>query len=473
VRFTPLVHAVPFTGRVYLFFSRSGEPRFAVGPFSPGAVVAKDVVDWPPGRALEFRSDDRGLLAYPKTLKALNPAGYAAQALVRFNPLNPKVGDGTDNGYSQPVSLASPHGPPADLVVDRLVAKVPFPETERRKEFVVRSELLSRFHGRDVLMKAAVVLPASYRTAPTRRYPVVFIVPGFGGTHVPRRPNAPESDGNKAGLEFFRVTLDPSCPLGHHVFADSQNNGPVGTALVLEFLPAFERTYRVLPDARARFLTGHSSGGWSTLWLQITYPQVFGGTWSTSPDPVDFRDFQQIDLYQPGANAYVDRDGHERPIWRVGSSPIFTFRQYAQMEGVLGPGGQLHSFEAVFSQRGRDGKPQLLFDRRTGAVDASVARSWEPYDIRLVLERNWKTLRPLLAGKIHVYMGGQDTFYLEGATARLKRSLAALGSDAVVEIYPGRDHFTLLDRRLTQRIRDEMAETFEKALPSNRAASIK
>jgi hypothetical protein len=463
VRYSKEVHASPFTGRVYVFFSRSfGEPRRELGFFHPGAIVAKEVANWKPGEPLEIGSEDRDLLAYPKPLKKLQLSGYQAQAIVRFNRHEPKVGDGAGNGYSAPVAVSST---PIELLVDHLAPEAPFPETERRKEFLMRSELLSRFHRHEVLMRAAVVLPSSYSTSPTRRYPAVFIIPGFSGTHFPRRPNAPEADGEPTGVEFFRVTLDPSCPLGHHAFADSENNGPVGAALVREFLPAFDRSFRSVADPRARFLTGHSSGGWSSLWLQITYPEVFAGVWSTSPDPVDFRDFQKIDLYRPDENAYVDHDGHERPIWRVGATPILTFRQYAQMEWVLGSGGQLHSFEAVFSHRGRDGKPRLLFDRGTGAVDLGVAKSWEPYDIRLVLERNWKTLRPRLAGKVHVFMGGQDTFYLEGATRLLKQSLESLGSDTVVEIHEGRDHNTLVDRRLSQRIRTEMADAFLKAFP--------
>ena len=135
------------------------------------------------------------------------------------------------------------------------------------------------------------------------------------------------------------------------------------------------------------------------------------------------------------------------------------------MEDVLGPGGQLHSFEAVFSPRGHDGLPQLLWDRSTGAIHSETAHAWEKHDIRLVLERNWKTLGPKLAGKIHVFMGSEDTFYLEEATRLLGESLARLGGDAVVEIHPGKNHFTLLDLDFIKRIRGEMAEAYRKAFP--------
>ncbi len=210
-------------------------------------------------------------------------------------------------------------------------------------------------------------------------------------------------------------------------------------------------------------LTGHSSGGWSSLWLQVAYPDFFGGVWSTAPDPVDFRDFQMIDLYKPGTNMFTDAEGKPRPIARSGNRPSLFYKGFSDMEEVMGHGGQLQSFEAVFSPRGADGRPKKLWDRKTGAVDPAVAMEWEKYDIRLVLERNWKTLGPKLAGKIHVYMGDADTFYLEGATKLLQKSLRDLGSDAVVELFPGKNHGSLMDRTLRERIGKEMAELFRKS----------
>ncbi len=128
----------------------------------------------------------------------------------------------------------------------------------------------------------------------------------------------------------------------------------------------------------------------------------------------------------------------------------------------MGHGGQLASFEAVFSPRGADGRPRPLWDRATGAVDPETARAWEKYDIRRKLERDWKTLGPKLAGKLHVYTGAEDTFYLEGAVRLLQASLQELGSDAVVEIVPGRDHSSLLDKAMRERIAREMADALRR-----------
>jgi S-formylglutathione hydrolase FrmB len=269
-----------------------------------------------------------------------------------------------------------------------------------------------------------------------------------------------ESRTDVAGVEAIYVVLDPGCRTGHHVFADSDNNGPYGKALVEEFIPHLEAKFR---GNGTRLVTGHSSGGWSSLWLQVTYADFFHGTWSTAPDPVDFRDFQKVDIYDPKQNIFFDEKGDSRPLGRSGDKVLLRYKPFSDMEVVLGRGGQLQSFEAVFGPRGEDGQPLPLWNRDTGVIDLKIAETWKRYDIRLILEQNWKALGPKLAGKIHVYMGSEDTFYLEGATRLMQESQKKLGSDAVIEIFPGRNHGNLLDAALRKRIANEMAAVIRKA----------
>ena len=464
VKFDKTIHSDDFTGRVYVIFSRTKrEPRTGPGWFNPEMFVSRDVEKLKPGEPVLFTGAAPGdMLAYPGPLAKFELKGFRAQAVVRFNPYERKIGTGAGNGYSQVISIKAQQAEatPLFFTVDKLVTPRKFANTKFSKLLRVRSKLLSEFHGRGVFLKAAVSLPASYYDEPDRRYPSIWNIPGFGGTHLSGRRNGPVREENEQGVEFLRLMLDPSCPLGHHVFADSANNGPVGAALVSEFIPAFDRKFRSIAAPTARFLTGHSSGGWSSLWLQVTYSEHFGGTWSTSPDPVDFRDFQRINLYSPGENMYLDNKGNKRPLARRGDQVTLWYKGFADMEWTLGPGGQLHSFEAAFSPRGKDGKPLLVWDRKTGEVHTEVAKTWEKYDIRLILERNWKTLGPKLTGKLHVIMGDGDTFYLEGATKLLKKSLADLNSDAIVELVPGKDHFNLFRGGLAMRIRREMVSQF-------------
>ncbi|HZY88281.1 MAG TPA: alpha/beta hydrolase [Gemmataceae bacterium] len=471
--FSESVSAAPFTGRVYLMLTKADTKALPAGPnwFKPEPFFARDVKGWRPGETLVFGAD---ALGYPYPLAKLPKGTYTVHAVMDFDSGDRLFSTADGNAHGKPLRREfdpASTGPVA-LKIDQVYKAKPFVETARVKLVEVESKLLTAFHGRPVRLRAGVVLPASYSKETGKRYPVVYEVPGFGGDHRMAFFAALRNATEVAGVEMLHVVLDPGCRLGHHVFADSANNGPCGRALVEELVPQVEAKFRGLGRPDARFVTGHSSGGWSSLWLQVTYPDFFGGVWSTAPDPVDFRDFQRIDLTRAGANMFTDGAGKPRPLARRGGKPVLWYKDFSDMEEVMGHGGQLASFEAVFSPRGPDGRPRRLWDRATGAVDPEVARSWERYDIRLVLERGWKALGPKLAGKLHVYCGGDDTFYLEGAAALLKQSLAKLGSDAVVEIVPGRDHGTLMDKKMRERIAREMAAQFRRSQQRSQARPV-
>ncbi len=460
VQFSPKVHTQSYTGPVLLFFSKhKSEPCRNLNWFDPEPIVRVNVTNWLPEQPLLINSNSADVLSLPDNFSELDLNGWKVQAVARFNQWERNAGEGPGNGISSVVTINK--GESSRLVIDQLIAAKRFPETEDRRYFEVQSKSMSQFYERTVFIKAGVLLPKSYHTSPDQRYPVIYEIPGFGGDehHINRRSNAVT---NSLGIEFIRVMLNPDCPLGHHVFANSANNGPWGDALVEEFLPAFDEQFRTIADAKGRYLTGHSSGGWSSLWLMTTYPDAFAGTWSTSPDPVDFRDFQRINLYDPTENMFVDQAGTMRPLARRNGQVLIDYKRFSDMELVLGNGGQLHSFEAVFSHRDSQGNPQLLFDRETGAINHEVAESWKPYDIRRRLEDNWDILSPKLKGKLHIYMGTEDTFYLEGATELLKASQEKLNSDAHIELISGKDHMNLFEGDLQQRIEQSMAEIFSK-----------
>jgi S-formylglutathione hydrolase FrmB len=312
-----------------------------------------------------------------------------------------------------------------------------------------RSPVLSRFWGRDIHMKAWVLLPPGYRSHPVQHYPTVYFTHGFGGTLATLRSSyAPllyQRMQSGKMPQMIWVLLDQSSLTGTHEFADGVNNGPWGTALTTELIPYLEAHYRMDARASGRFLQGHSSGGWATLWLQTAYPKIFGGTWSTSPDPSDFHAFSTVDLYAANANMYHREDGSAQPIIRVHTKVLATMEQFAHQEAVLGEyGGQLSSFEWVFSPRGPDGRPLEMFNRATGAVDPKVVEYWgEHYDIGRRIETHWTTLAPDLRGKIHLFVGTDDTFYLDGAAHRLQALLDRLHGQAQFNFLTGRTHFDL------------------------------
>ncbi|RYY38336.1 MAG: enterochelin esterase, partial [Sphingomonadales bacterium] len=313
------------------------------------------------------------------------------------------------------------------------------------------SPSLSAFWGRPIHMRGSIALPPGYDAKARTSYPVAYSTHGFGGSALSQEGSAAGMASDMAAgtmPAMIWVYLDESSATGTHEFADSVNNGPWGKALTSELIPALEKQYRMDARPGSRFLTGHSSGGWATLWLQVAYPAMFGGTWPTSPDSSDFHDFTNANLYAANANLYTGADGKPLPLVRDKGKMVASLRQFAQQEAALGAyGGQFASFEWVFSPKGPDGRPVQLFDRATGNIDPAVAAYWrEHYDIAHIVARDWRRLKPNLDGKIHLIVGDADTFYLDGAAHRLQAVLDKLGARSSFRFVPGKTHFDLFER---------------------------
>lgn len=336
----------------------------------------------------------------------------------------------------------------------------------------VKSELLSKFRGRDVMMRAGVVLPNGYDAKREGGYAAVYEVPGFGGNHedarhVMRVLGSGTSPASILSQNTFWIVLDPEGPNGHHLFADSANNGPVGEALVTELIPTLEKKYNLAASAKARLLRGHSSGGWSTLWLATRYPQTFGGAWSSSPDPVDFRKFQLVDLYRD-LNAYT-RDSKAVPSYRSKGQVRMTIAEENAMEDVLGPdntsGQQWDSWFAAFGPKNERGNPAAVWDAATGVIDHVIAEQYVAFDIADRMKKEPAKLGPLFKQRVRLIVGDQDNYFLNEAVAMLKAQVDRLnfidlpeGSHGGITIVPGKDHGTIYMTKEMQGIPGEMAE---------------
>jgi len=441
------------SGRLLVFMTDSPVERESIGPdfgTSNTWIAASEVEHLAPGGYLDF---DPNRIAFPEPLGNAKAGTYRVMALLDPNHSYPYHGQDEGDLSSNVVKIEkvdSIDSQPVELSLSRVTPYrgVKTTDTQQIKLVEFESPSLTAFWGRPIVMRAGVVLPPNYSKEPAKHYPTAFHVHGFGGDHRGAWRQGTSLVNNMASgkqPEMIHVFLDGSFPTGHHEFADSVNNGPWGRALTREFIPHLEHRFRLVNRPSARFLTGHSSGGWSTLWLQITYPNFFGGTWSTAPDPVDFREFTGINA-TPGStdNAYRRKDGAGKNLVRMNGKEVATIEQFLRQEEVTGEyGGQFASFEWVFSPRGQDGRPMKLFNRVTGELNQEVMRAWQKYDIRLVLDRNWATLGPKLRRKLHLICGDADTFHLNEAFVLLCDFLKSKGSDAVCELVPGRDHMNL------------------------------
>lgn len=467
VTFPSKVYAGPFSGRVVVYVSpRMPQPH--AGMYSDANLSGQEytysrvVFGAGPDDPIQIGED---AASYPTKMARLPRGRYFVQAFVDRNLGGRDIRTSAGNLASplQSLILDANLSDTIELVCTEPILERPFRETQNMKAFRMESKLLSSFYGRKTWLNACVGLPKDWATNPTRKYPVVYEVPGFGGWYFDGRA---EKGVTRNGEPFLNVVLDSDCPGGHSAFADSATNGPWGQSLVTELIPALERQFRAIGTPESRFLIGHSSGGWSALWLQIAYPDTFGGCWSTSPDPVDFRAFGRLDLYQPNGNFFVDPQGQPVPAVRGNGKSPLSAKQLLDIELPL-RGGQYDSFEHVFGPRGVDGEPLRLFDRSTGKIDSVVAEHWRKYDIGEILRTHWAEISPKVRGKIHVFVGDADTFFLDGAVRLLQKDLQELGSDASITIVAG-DHYSYLTPMFRGRVDQEIAQRFRENDESSR-----
>lgn len=417
---------------------------------------------------------------FPMLMSELPPGRYRAQAVLDQNRSNSSWRREAGNLYSDvvPFEITSRGVSTAvQLRLDRITTANDPREADGVRYISVRSKLLSEHRGTAVSLQAGVIEPIDMD--PEKRYPVIYEVPGFGGDHTSATRKAerfrnadPESDTGKLARNAYWVVLDPEGPNGHHLFADSANNGSVGEALVKELIPTIDASFNTIPKHSARLLRGHSSGGWSTVWLGATYPNTFGGVWSTSPDPVDFSSFQAVNIYNE-ANMYRHEELGQI-VWKTSYTDAdgvkgMTIRDENRMEEVIGPGNtsgqQWDSWLAVFGPANDAGEPADLYNPQTGLVDSRIVKHFARYDIAKKLAANRATLGPIMKERLRLVVGDMDNYDLDEAVAKLKSQLDGLtfaeptgGFAGYIEIVPGLDHSSIFGSDIVRDFPRQMLE---------------
>lgn len=454
----PGLLGAPAEGRLIVVLGRTNapEPRTRVGDISLRAepVLGTDVTAFDGRRPAVL---GQGSALFPQRSLTELPAGdYWLQAVLATNR-DFRLLDAPGNLVSQPVlaRLDPQRRAAVKLTLDRRLPDEAPAETDSVKFVTLRSEKLSQFWDRPMFLRAGVILPKGWAEEPSRRYPLVIRIGGFGTRYTwVSGAMAEGSNFRRDWLaettpRFVLLQLDGAGPLGDPYQIDSANHGPWGAALTEELLPYVEAAWRCVGQPHARFTTGGSTGGWVSLALQVLYPDFFGGCWSGYPDPADFRALQLVDIYAD-PNAFVNAAGLERPCAReVNGETRFTMRQETQLENVLGlhdsyafSGGQWGSWNATYGPRTAAGRPALIWDARTGALDRDVANAWRRYDLRDHLAKHWTEVGPKLRGKIHLWMGDADTYFLDTAARHLDDFLksAEPPADARLEFGPRQPH---------------------------------
>ena len=335
------------------------------------------------------------------------------------------------NLYGDPVRITwdPASRTPIRLVANKVIPPIQVPpDNEYVRRIKIQSAILTKWWGHPIYLGATVLLPKDYDKHPDVRYPIVY-----DEGHFSLRAPGGFGDSSGRGVSFTRywvsdraprmllVTLQHPSPYYDDSYGvNSENNGPFGDAIMHELIPAVESRFHALGRPWARLLTGGSTGGWISLAHQVFYPDFYGGTWSLCPDAVDFRYHQIVDIYSDPNAYWIDKGWMrvERPTQRHPDGNIEAMMKdenwYELVQGDHSrSGGQWDIWEATYGPVGADGYPKRIWDKRSGAIDRSVAGYWKAhYDLRNVLETNWSTLGPKLADKINIYVGDADSYYL-------------------------------------------------------------
>jgi len=478
ISFEPSAHAGPATGRVFVALAKaeSPEPVRQIGSWNGQTpFFAADVDQLAPGRAATIDSRSPGFPA--SSLKEVPAGDYYAQAILnvytqfhrsdghviwahmdQWEGQNFTRSPGNLTSEVRKVHLDPAQGYDIKLELARIIPPIETPpDTRWVKHVKIQSRLLTAFWGHPMFLGAIVLLPKGYLEHPEERYPTVYIQ-GHFGLGAPLGFSEPGAGGGRGGRgapiypewtsdDFPRmvaVTFQHPPPSFDDSYAvNSANNGPYGDALMQELIPYLEEHFRLIRSAYARILTGGSTGGWESLALQVYHPDFFGGTWTGYPDPIDFRRYQLVDIYDdPNAFEVPGFEYHtpERPMMRTPEGQVrVTMRQMSQLEDALGSHGrsaqQFEAWEAVYGPAGEDGYPQPLFDKKTGKIDKQVAAYMRDhgYDLTYYLKQNWPRIGPQLTGKIHVFVGDMDNYYLNLAVYLLEDYLKTTGAQAAFD----------------------------------------
>ena len=480
ISFPESISSEPQDGRLLLLLSQDStdQPRFQVNDgHNTQLILGLNVSSWAPNTPKDLEGDFFG---YPiETLEQLPKGEYYVQSLLnRYETFNlatghkvklpPDKGEGQQwnrkpgNFYSQPQKISVIKGGRYELTLDQIISPIEPPEdTKYIKHIKIKSEMLSEFWGRPTYLGAHVLVPEGFEEHPEARYPLMIFHGHFPDDFGGFRPEPPDADMEpeysdrfkvdgynkmvqQEAHDFYKTWTGPDFPrmliieIQHanpyyddSYAVNSANLGPYGDAITYELIPYIEKEFRGIGQPWSRFLYGGSTGGWEALAVQVMYPDQYNGCFAACPDPIDFRAYCLVDIYKDKNAYYYDspfkkplRPGHRDYLGQMQS----TLREMNLRELALGTksrsGQQWDIWEAVYSPQGDDGYPVRLWDKYTGEIDHEVAEYWkENYDLRYILERDWKKLGPKLKGKINIYCGDMDNYYLNNAVYLMEEFL--------------------------------------------------
>jgi S-formylglutathione hydrolase FrmB len=423
-----LQNEVKAEGRFFLFFNQNPrvEPRTQTWPmpWSKSHIFALNLEDLDPDGFM-INADPSWSGTPEWNLDHVPEGTYQVQVLWDQDREESRI-NAPGNLYSLKQEVQIDGVTHVDIHIDQKIDARSVKEHPLVRVVDMKSEALSSWWGKSKHLKASLLLPAGYEAG--KAYPIRYNIAGYGGRYT--RINRVTGDEefmdwwtSDAAPQVINVYLDGEGPFGDSYQMDSDNSGPYGHALIHELIPHIESKFRGTNSADTRFVDGCSTGAWVSLGLQLYYPESFNGCFSYSPDAVEFENYQLTNIYKD-ENVFVNEFGMDRPVMRdLSGEPLLGMEEFIRYENVLGAsgtylnsGGQFSAHAALYSPKGENGLPRPMFDPETGVIDREVAEHWKKYDFKHYARENWSELGPEIQGKVYVWMGDMDQFYLNPAT---------------------------------------------------------
>ena len=440
---------------IYMTTLEGVEPRTSSAFNGNGFVFGKNIQNWNKDEIQNLNGAEDWTTSGDWNFNAIPPGAYYMQMVWSQNGNSESQINSPGNLYSESVKVNPKLNQELTVSLSKIIPERKLVEHELVKSFSLKSDVLSKWWNQPMQVKASVLLPSGYSKNPDKKYPVRYNVAGYGGRYT--RVNSLVGNQefmswwtSKEAPQIITVFLDGEGPFGDSYHLDSENSGPYGEMLISELIPKIEKQFRATGSSETRFVDGCSTGGYVSLALQLFYPETFNGCWSYSADPVSFKKMQLVDIYDD-ENAFYNNRMYLTPSKRdINGNPQFSIKEEIYFENVDGEsntyttsGGQWGAWNALYSPKGRDGLPKPIFDPATGVIDKQVAEHWKKHDLLLYTKANWAELGPKVHGKIYVWMGDMDNYYLNNAMRDFDdylKSTTQPKSDAQIEFSPMKQH---------------------------------
>ncbi len=330
-------------------------------------------------------------------------------------------------------------------VLSLVIAQHSGAQSREREDTIPAPSLRGNLYGDPEWRLAGIYLPPGYDAHPEKRYPVVYLLHGFGGGYQPflKRLSfgrALDSLISRGALkEMIVVTPDASNRLTGSFFRNSPVTGKWEDFVVKDLVNFVDGKYRTIPSRKARGIAGWSMGGYGALYLAVRHPEMFSAVYALSacclmPDLPADRPWQQrgVQALKLQTSSGISTNFNASIITALGA--IYTPNTNSPPNYV-----------------------RLPWSGDSASIVDSIAKFWRDTPLEIIRNSSPETLRRI---KWFFDAGDHDSFAdIPLAGNELHRILAEKGVPHTFEIFRGTH-----GDRISERVETRLLPFFSRTL---------